>query len=346
MATIQSSNISGRAVAKILREQPFPHLYSDGITRMSYDVWSLCHSDNLNVWAKNSPLTKNGAKWIAPLSTSSQPYDAVTAWTYNRPTVYDANLTDFAGYTDNVIPPVSLMFPDKVVAGLNNGLSIGIVRDMPYNISYEDVFPSTNYPELYPCVCFDDQKGLFNWVAGDGVGSIDLKGYNYGNTVRVTYCLSDTVKALADPNIAAKFYSLNFSGDFASQKVLPFEAGTVIDPNNPFNVTLTIASLYYPKGQTCTFKTTDGLLGVRFEIFDSSNNPIVRDFFDYQIEEQGGNMVQGRANWDEIEQRYVDRLPPTLISAFASLRPLNLIALSNGALYVKKMMPMGFDLEQ
>lgn len=334
MAVIGSTDVSRDLIRAMLGES-------------SKSIWTISHNPNINKWAKFSPLSRNGGKWIAPQGATAHPKDATAAWYFRDPTSgYPARLGDFRSYTNEVIPPVSMFFPDKIIAGSNKGIAIGIMIDSPYMVSFEDVFPPDQYPKLYPCVCISDSKGVYVWEAADSINGIDLKGHSFTSPVTITYCMSDTKKALSDPNQIAQFYSLNFDGNFSSTKTVPFDSsgGGDVSPDNPHGVSMKLDSLYYPNGDSCTFKTIDGLLGIRFSITKSDGSPEIRDRFKYFINEQDGNSIQGYANYNELEERYVDPIPPLMISAYPILRPLTFtLHDSLGNIYYRTLMPMGAD---
>lgn len=227
MAVIQNNNISGRAVGVILKEKPFLHTYPDGVSRMSYDLWQLCHSPLINKWAKFSPLTANGGRWEAP-SKATQPYDATDQWYYQMPSNlnYDANLAQFGNYTDSFIYPASIMFPEQLWSDIDNMLSIGVQFGTPYIYGIDDAYPNFVVDGkllLYPCACLSNDKGMYNWAAGEMIPLLPGSEVFSG---KVTFCLSDTKKDWRDPNVQANFYSLNFDGTQPVSKTLPIKASS------------------------------------------------------------------------------------------------------------------------
>lgn len=329
MTTFGSSNIYLNAVRASLGED-------------TGSLIALCHSPNINKWAKYSPLTRNGGKWTVPVTYRALPYQAIDPWEFVEPPHYTARLGDFRMYADDFIPPVSFIFPSKIVAG-DNFLGMGIF-DSPYHISIGDVHSEYNNNALYPCVCLDDMNGMYSWAAGFDLGHIDLTGYDLGKEVRVTYCLSDTEKVMSAPNVTARFYSLNFGEGVYPQKVLPFDSLEVTDPNNPEDVDFNIQSLYYPVGNTCNFKTVDGRLGIHFTLKDSSGATINTPYFDYFINEDGGNSLGSRASYNDASESYIDIRPGILVSAFSSMRQLSMTLMKDGSLYVKKQMQRGSEI--
>ncbi len=325
MAIIPANNISGRAVAQVLREKPELRPIN-GVMMRSYDLWQLCHSANLNVWAKRSPLTCNGAKWQSP-QYAAAPLQAVEKWSYVRPSGYEANLSHFADYTDEFIPPVSIGFPQELIQGVNNSynFNISFMNESQYHISYEDVFAEATYGKLYPCICIDDMAGNVIWVAAAIIPNIDRKAYFTGKTqLRVTYCLSNAVKALDAPNIGGvKFYSIKFSDDTVVSKILPYKA------QSSSGLLVNVTSGYVANGSFCTFeKMNDTTLGLYCNITDSNGNTIQEDTLTADITEDGGNTQQvtlARTQGNEYSNSRA-----TFTSAFNLVKGIYLVVYRNG----------------
>lgn len=325
MAVIQPISISGREVARLLGEQPFTYNVN-GIDRSCYDLWQLCHSANLNVWAKNSPLTYNGAKWSAP-GYVANPINAVEQWNYYSPTGYDANLSHFANYTDEYIPPVSLGFPPELVQGVNNSyfFSISLMIESEYHISFEDVFPTNTYGKLYPCICIDDLSGVYIWCAGDTIPDIDLTPYFNGKSqLRITYCMSDVPKELDAPNISGcKFYSLRFIESLESTKIIPYRSivasGLILNITSGFVADRSLVSFE---------KLNEDIVGLYCIITDQNGNTLPDATITADIGEDNGNtktITLTRTSGSE----YVNT-KDTFISAFDQVNALHLTVYRNG----------------
>ncbi len=342
MAVISTNNISGRAVAQMLGEKPFMHNVN-GVDRLCFDLWQLCHSANLNVWAKRSPLTCNGAKWQSPQYVAS-PLQAIEKWTYIRPSGYEANLSHFSDYTDEFIPPVSTGFPQELIQGVNNGynFNIAFMNESQYHISFEDVFPEITYGKLYPCICIDDMVGNYIWVAAETIPNIDLTAYFTGKTqLRVTYCLSDTIKALDAPNVQAKFYSIRFSDDTIVSKVLPYKS------QSTSGLIVQVTSGYVANGSLCSFeKMTEMVIGLYANITDSNGNALQEDTLTADITEDGGNTQQ--ITLTRVSGNEYSNARAQFTSAFNPVKGLYLVVYRNGKSEKKailaKQSPIGREI--
>lgn len=334
MATIPVNNISGREVALILRAKPVQRPIN-GVMMSTHDLWDLCHHQNINIWAKRSPLTRNGAKWSSA-DYVSNPIQAVGQWSYFRPGSYIANLSHFADYTDEVVPPVSLGFPAELTNGVNNSynFNMSFMHDSQFHISYEDVFPVNTYGELYPCICIDDLSGNYIWVSDTSIPNIDLSSYFVGKTeLRLTYCLSNTKKALDSPNVGGvKFYSIRFLDDTVVSKTIPYRSkissGLIVQ----------VTSGYIAKYSTCTFeKMNETTIGLFANITDADGNELPEDTITADITEDNGNtqsIILSRTNGSEyVNSRAV------FTSAHNPVKGLYLVVYRNGKSEKKAILP-------
>ena len=90
-----TNNISLSAISTAL-EEPSP-----------YSLINACSSDNVNRWAKSSPLTKSSeSMWIAPTSANYMDTLIKSNWYYNLRPLTAYKLGDFRNYTTDVIYPL------------------------------------------------------------------------------------------------------------------------------------------------------------------------------------------------------------------------------------------------
>lgn len=273
---IGESDISGRDIGLLLREKPFLYNYPDGISRLSYDAYQLCHSPLIDKWAKFSPLTANGGKWVSPTS-ENDPHGAVGDYEYSLPNPnYEANISQFAGYNhaskENLV--VKCEFPANLWSDQDNPIPKGMyIRWLNDNyMGLEEVFKEhvvNGKVELYPCVAIgSDWCTGEKYVAYPQFPTAPPRVLN--QNVKMTFCLTDVEKKYwGDPMpVRANFYSLKAKPDTVTTMMIPVMTQAIA-----YNVD--ILSSAYGSGSFATIKRrSDQVRGIYINITRADGKPL------------------------------------------------------------------------
>lgn len=293
---IGAADISGRDIGLLLKEKTFLYTYPDGISRLSYDAWQLCHSPLIDKWAKFSPLTANGGKWVSP-SAANDPHAAVGDYQYTLPNPnYDANISQFANYNhsskENLV--VRCEFPENLWSDAINPLPRGnYIRWTNDNfMGLEEVFKEqivNGKIALYPCVAIGS-----DWCTTDNYTSPILFATAppmvLNGTVKMTYCLCDVEKKhWGDPfPPSANFYSLKAKPDTITSMMIPVKTQAI-------NYNVDILSSAYGSGTFATIKRrSDQVRGIYILITRQDGLPLPsNNNWSIRIYETMGNQPTG-----------------------------------------------------
>lgn len=215
---------------------------------------------NVSRWAKYSPRAVAGSYWRTPSASSPVSSTLEQVWTYNERWPIDSRMSYFANYENSMTPPVSLMWPEKLLKGKNNGFQPAYWDGLPYTFGLRDAIGVSLSTPIYMCVVYQRVSNGAYVYTTDSLDNDLTPFWTIGEQIKVSYCATTTPHLLTDQIGVSEFFGLRFDTAEQVSRTYTLEA-TSTGGNSIANMTLSNNAVYRNRMTYGEVLTDEGLLG-------------------------------------------------------------------------------------